>query len=68
MKKLINVGGTEKQWGENLTRTMDSSSKGIILHVDKSKAVKPFVPKNMMPRLIRFLDLHPQEGKFNYKK
>jgi son of sevenless-like protein len=62
LQKLTSAGGTEAVWAENV-RNFKAS-----LVEERTKPFchatpppKPLLPTNLIPRLIRFLDLHPVE-------
>src|SRR6185312_9536343 len=75
ISKLIAVGGTERLWAEELNKRLqiarfpDQYTKPIqpkgkvrfILISFPKDAPKPLLPLNLMPRMIRFLDLNPKE-------
>lgn len=74
--KLAAGGLSEKTYSENLQKTLQSSTDQLSPRVQLGivtlglicfyfqiieKAPKPLLPSNLMPRLIRFLDLNPLE-------
>jgi son of sevenless-like protein len=62
MQKLNNAGGTESIWAENLKNfrngIVDEKARP---YQHNTTPPKPLLPTNLIPRLIRFLDLHPTE-------
>lgn len=64
-EKLGSDGESHRFWGDNLLKTYElhlmAQSMGEIVTRGPHTPPKPILPTNLMPRLIRFLDLHPTE-------
>jgi len=61
IERLSKAGGTEKQYGEMLGRALIGSYGEDHQNENFDGAPKPLLPSNLIPRTIRFLDLHPKE-------
>lgn len=62
LKRLTEAGGTEAIWAENLRKTRELAlEEKRKPYVFPTETPKPLLPTNLIPRLIRFLDLHPLE-------